>query len=139
MTCLNCGMPKEHHFPAPNRTLWCSNGGKIPFKESTPFDSWYSATVAPQLEQTLKAVPEPARAPIRKASQEQMAACWNAAHEAVTVEAAQMRKAVMDYYGTNLPEHLKTFLSERLAVIHDARANFPLSRDGNGTKGELEL
>lgn len=45
----------------------------------TPFDSWFSSTVLPQLEQTLKAVPKPAHEPMRKAAREQMAACWNAA------------------------------------------------------------
>jgi hypothetical protein len=48
----------------------------------TPFDSWFSSTVLPQLEQTLKAVPVPAREPMRKAAREQMAACWNAALDA---------------------------------------------------------
>jgi hypothetical protein len=76
-------MPKEQHFTAPNQSLWCSNCGKIPFKESTPFEAWYSANVAPQVEQMLKQIPEAARGKIREASREQMAACWNAALETV--------------------------------------------------------
>ena len=46
---------------------------------------------------------------------------WNAALEVATVEGSQMRKAVIDYYGDNLPEHLKAFLYERLAVRQNAR------------------
>lgn len=48
----------------------------------TPFDSWFSSNVLPQLEQTLKAVPKPAHEPMRTAAREQFAACWNAALDA---------------------------------------------------------
>lgn len=87
----------------------------------TPFDSWYSANIAPAHEEILKNVPEPARSAMRQASRESMAACWNACRDVIVPEAEQMRKAVMDYYGENLPAHLKSFLYERLAVIHNAR------------------
>jgi hypothetical protein len=80
----------------------------------TPFDTWYTANVAPTL-------PNDAPEIVLKAARDMMAWCWNAAHELAAVEAAQMRKAVMDYYGENLPPHLKAFLYERLAVIHNAR------------------
>lgn len=49
----------------------------------TPFDTWYSTNVAPILEEQIKLLPEPTREPIRKGSREQMAACWNAAIDAV--------------------------------------------------------
>jgi hypothetical protein len=45
----------------------------------TPFESWYSSTVEPQLNETLKAAPLAARPLIAKASKETMANCWNAA------------------------------------------------------------
>jgi hypothetical protein len=43
------------------------------------FDEWYSQNVKPNLEHSLRHMPEPAREPIRQASRESMAACWNAA------------------------------------------------------------
>lgn len=54
-------------------------------------------------------------------AKQKFAACWNAANENAWVEAHAMRKAIVDYYGENLPPHLKTFLYERLAVIRNAR------------------
>ena len=48
----------------------------------TPFDTWYSANIAPMLEQTLVRIPPKAREPMRQASRESMAACWNAAVDA---------------------------------------------------------
>lgn len=43
------------------------------------FAEWYDSTIVPQLNETLKNVPVPAREPLRTASRQTMAACWNAA------------------------------------------------------------
>lgn len=43
------------------------------------FADWYAATIAPQIEQSLKPLPKAVHEQIRKSSQEAMAACWNAA------------------------------------------------------------
>lgn len=43
------------------------------------FPDWYAAHVKPQLEETLKNMPVPAREALRTASRQAMAACWNAA------------------------------------------------------------
>jgi hypothetical protein len=48
----------------------------------TPFESWYSSTIAPQLTDTVKHLPPQAAAALAKASKESMAACWNAALDA---------------------------------------------------------
>jgi hypothetical protein len=45
----------------------------------TPFETWYAANVEPILRNQLAALPKSTHEPIRKASREQMAACWNAA------------------------------------------------------------
>jgi hypothetical protein len=45
----------------------------------TPFESWYSSTVEPQLTKTVQHLPIQTIAALSKASKEQMAACWNAA------------------------------------------------------------
>lgn len=50
------------------------------------FSSWYAANVTPQLEESLKSVPLLAREAVRTASRRAMAACWNAALEAIDVE-----------------------------------------------------
>jgi hypothetical protein len=42
----------------------------------TPFDSWYSATIAPTLPNDMPDV-------LKKAARESMAACWNAALDEV--------------------------------------------------------
>jgi len=43
------------------------------------FSAWYDSTIVPQLNETLKSVPAPAREALRTASRQTMAACWNAA------------------------------------------------------------
>ena len=43
------------------------------------FAAWYDSTIVPQLNETLKNVPVQAREPLRTASRQTMAACWNAA------------------------------------------------------------
>ena len=50
------------------------------------FSDWYNSTVKPQLEEGLKNVPAAAREPMRTASRQAMAACWNAALDAVHSE-----------------------------------------------------
>lgn len=47
----------------------------------SPFETWYTANVEPILRAQLANLPKPTHEPIRKASREQMAACWNAAIE----------------------------------------------------------
>ena len=46
------------------------------------FAAWYDSTIVPQLNETLKNVPVQAREPLRTASRQTMAACWNAALDA---------------------------------------------------------
>ena len=46
------------------------------------FSEWYDSTIVPQLNETLKNMPVPAREPLRTASRQTMAACWNAAIDA---------------------------------------------------------
>ncbi len=48
------------------------------------FSDWYAATIAPQIEQSLKPLPKAVHEQIRKSSREAMAACWNAALEAAS-------------------------------------------------------
>jgi hypothetical protein len=79
----------------------------------TPFESYFATKIEP----ALKGAP----AESVKLAKQSAADIWNAAQGLTAIEAAAMRKAIMDYYGANLPEHLKTFLYERLAVIHNAR------------------
>ena len=50
------------------------------------FAEWYDSTIVPQLNETLKNVPVPAREPLRTASRQTMAACWNAALDAGILE-----------------------------------------------------
>lgn len=50
------------------------------------FDAWYSANIAPQIEQSLKPLPKAVHEQIRKSSRDAMAACWNAALDAVYEE-----------------------------------------------------
>jgi hypothetical protein len=45
----------------------------------TAFSDWYAANVKPQLEESLARLPAQAREPLRTASRQAMAACWNAA------------------------------------------------------------
>jgi len=45
----------------------------------TPFDTWYSSVIAPNLEQTLTRVPPIQAKALRESSRAAMAACWNAA------------------------------------------------------------
>jgi hypothetical protein len=52
----------------------------------TPFESWYSSTVEPQLTKTVQHLPVLAAAALAKASKESMAACWNAALKAIEIE-----------------------------------------------------
>jgi hypothetical protein len=46
------------------------------------FADWYASTIVPQLEETLKNMPVPAREALRTASRHTMKACWNAALDA---------------------------------------------------------
>jgi hypothetical protein len=48
----------------------------------TAFSDWYAANVKPQLEESLARLPAQAREPLRTASRQAMAACWNAALDA---------------------------------------------------------
>ena len=50
------------------------------------FAEWYDSTIIPQLNETLKNMPVPAREPLRTASRQTMAACWNAAIDAAEAE-----------------------------------------------------
>jgi hypothetical protein len=43
------------------------------------FERWYSSTIAPQLEQSLKPLPKAVHGQLRKASRETYVLCWNAA------------------------------------------------------------
>jgi hemerythrin len=45
-----------------------------------------------------------------------------AEHEQCYVEANQIRKAFTDYFGEQIPEHLKTFTAERLENVRRAAA-----------------
>jgi hypothetical protein len=45
----------------------------------TPFDSWYSSVIAPQLEKALEKLPVQVHERLRREGRESMAACWNAA------------------------------------------------------------
>jgi hypothetical protein len=47
------------------------------------FTAWYESVIKPQLEETLKSMPVVTREPLRTASRMSMAACWNAALDAV--------------------------------------------------------
>ena len=47
------------------------------------FSDWYAANVKPQLEESLARLPAQAREPLRTASRQAMAACWNAALQTV--------------------------------------------------------
>lgn len=47
------------------------------------FAAWYDSIIVPQLNETLKNVPVQAREALRTASRQTMAACWNAAIDAV--------------------------------------------------------
>ena len=43
------------------------------------FEAWYSSTIAPQLEQSVKPLPKVVHEQLRKASRETYVLCWNAA------------------------------------------------------------
>ena len=58
------------------------------------FAEWYDSIIVPQLNETLKNMPVPAREPIRTASRQTMAACWNAALDAFGE--AQVGKSVRE-------------------------------------------
>ena len=48
------------------------------------FEAWYSSTIAPQLEQSLKPLPKVVHEQLRKASRETYVLCWNAALDAAS-------------------------------------------------------
>jgi hypothetical protein len=50
------------------------------------FSDWYAANVKPQLEESLARLPAQAREPLRTASRQAMAACWNAALDSGILE-----------------------------------------------------
>ena len=58
------------------------------------FAEWYDSTIVPQLNETLKNVPVQAREPLRTASRQTMAACWNAALDAAKEHSYPMAQLI---------------------------------------------
>ena len=58
------------------------------------FDAWYSANIAPQIEQSLKPLPKAVHEQIRKSSRDAMAACWNAAIDAAASKQNEARSPI---------------------------------------------
>lgn len=81
------------------------------------FSDWYAANVKPQLEDSLKILPVTAREPLRIASRQAMAACWNAAREDCIVAGQDTSKAVADYLNTTMPPWLRVFIDEKLGIM----------------------